>query len=87
MLTIKLSETHTQASQEIPGNLQEELDSLRREVEGLRKALKEGKAQGEAHQLEKPNLLISTRWIVKRFLLLCVKPWKIRRNHASVWMP
>ena len=47
MLTIKLSETHTQASQEIPGNLQEELDSLRREVEGLRKALKEGKAQGE----------------------------------------
>ena len=48
MLTIKLSETHTQASQEIPGNLQEELDSLRREVEGLRKALKEGKVQGEA---------------------------------------
>ena len=47
MLTIKLSETHTQASQEIPGNLQEELDSLRREVEGLRKALKESKAQGE----------------------------------------
>ena len=47
MLTIKLSETHTQVSQEIPGNLQEELDSLRREVEGLRKALKEGKAQGE----------------------------------------
>ena len=47
MLTIKLSETHTQASQEIPGNLQEELDSLRREVEGLRKALKEGKVQGE----------------------------------------
>ena len=39
MLTIKLSETHTQASQEIPGNLQEELDSLRREVEGLRKKL------------------------------------------------
>ena len=48
MLTIKLSETHTQASQEIPGNLQEELDSLRREVEGLRKALKEGKVQGDA---------------------------------------
>ena len=47
MLTIKLSETHTQASQEIPGNLQEELDSLRREVEGLRKALKEGKVQGK----------------------------------------
>ena len=47
MLTIKLSETHTQVSQEISGNLQEELDSLRREVEGLRKALKEGKAQGE----------------------------------------
>ena len=48
MLTIKLSETHTLVSQEIPGNLQEELDSLRREVEGLRKALKEGKVQGEA---------------------------------------
>ena len=47
MLTIKLSETHTQVSQEIPENLQEELDSLRREVEGLRKALKEGKVQGE----------------------------------------
>lgn len=47
MLTIKLSETHSQMSQEIPGNLQEELDSLRREVEGLRKALKEGKFQGE----------------------------------------
>ena len=47
MLTIKLSETHSQVSQEIPGNLQEELDSLRREVEGLRKALKEGKVQGE----------------------------------------
>ena len=47
MLTIKLSETHIQVLQEIPGNLQEELDSLRREVEGLRKALKEGKAQGE----------------------------------------
>ena len=48
MLTIKLSETHSQMSQEIPGNLQEELDSLRREVEGLRKALKEGKVQGDA---------------------------------------
>ena len=48
MLTIKLSETHTQVSQEISGNLQEELDSLRREVEGLRKALKEGKVQGDA---------------------------------------
>ena len=47
MLTIKLSETHTQVSQEIPGNLKEELDSLRREVESLRKALKEGKVQGE----------------------------------------
>ena len=47
MLTIKLSETHSQMSQEIPENLQEELDSLRREVEGLRKALKEGKVQGE----------------------------------------
>ncbi len=48
MLTIKLSETHTQVSQEIPRNLQEELDSLRHEVEGLRKALKEGKVQGDA---------------------------------------
>ena len=48
MLTIKLSETHSQMSQEIPENLQEELDSLRREVEGLRKALKEGKVQGDA---------------------------------------
>lgn len=48
MLTIKLSETHSHTSQEIPGNLQEELDSLRREVEGLRKALKEGKVQGDA---------------------------------------
>lgn len=48
MLTIKLSETHIQVSQEIPGNLQEELDSLRHEVEGLRKALKEGKVQGDA---------------------------------------
>lgn len=47
MLTIKLSETHIQVLQEIPGNLQEELDSLRREVEGLGKALKEGKVQGE----------------------------------------
>ena len=47
MLTIKLSETHSQMSQDIPANLQEELDSLRREVEGLRKALKEGKVQGE----------------------------------------
>ena len=48
MLTIKLSETHSQVSQEIPENLQEELDSLRHEVEGLHKALKEGKVQGDA---------------------------------------
>ncbi|VUW91015.1 DNA polymerase III subunit gamma/tau [Streptococcus vestibularis] len=48
MLTIKLSETDIQVSQEIPENLQEELDSLRHEVEGLRKALKEGKVQGDA---------------------------------------
>lgn len=48
MLTIKLSETHIQVSQEIPENLQEELDSLRHEVEGLRKSLKEGKVQGDA---------------------------------------
>lgn len=48
MLTIKLSETHIQVSQEIPENLQEELDSLRHEVEGLHKSLKEGKVQGDA---------------------------------------
>ena len=48
MLTIKLSETHAQVTQEIPENLQEELDRLRHEVEGLRKALKEGKVQGDA---------------------------------------
>ena len=53
MLTIKLSETHTKISQEIPENLQEELDSLRREVEGLRKALKEGKVQGEVASTRK----------------------------------
>lgn len=47
MLTIKLSETHAQVTQEIPENLKEELDSLRREVEELRKALKEGQSQGQ----------------------------------------
>lgn len=47
MLTIKLSETHAQVTQEIPENVQEELDSLRREVEELRKALKEGQSQGQ----------------------------------------
>lgn len=47
MLTIKLSETHTQVTQEIPENLQEELDRLRHEVEELRKALKEGQSQGQ----------------------------------------
>lgn len=56
MLTIKLSETHSQMSQEIPENLQEELDSLRREVEGLRKALKEGKVQGDALPTRKAKL-------------------------------
>ena len=40
MLTIKLTETSAQVRQDIPANLQEELDSLRREVESLRKALK-----------------------------------------------
>lgn len=45
MLTIKLSETHAQVTQEIPENLQEELDRLRHEVEELRKALKEGQSQ------------------------------------------
>lgn len=45
MLTIKLSETHAQVTQEIPENLQEELDRLRHEVEELRTALKEGKTQ------------------------------------------
>ena len=44
MLTIKLSETHAQLTQE---NLQEELDRLRHEVEELRKALKEGQSQGQ----------------------------------------
>ncbi len=47
MLTIKLSETHVQVTQEIPENLQEELDRLRHEVEELRKALKEGQSQGQ----------------------------------------
>ena len=47
MLTIKLTETSAQVRQDIPANLQEELDSLRREVDSLRKALKEGKVQGE----------------------------------------
>ena len=61
MLTIKLSETHTQASQEIPGNLQEELDSLRREVEGLRKALKEGKVQGEVAPNSKSQTCLSVQ--------------------------
>ena len=75
-------------SQEIPGNLQEELDSLRREVEGLRKALKEGKVQGEQRtNLEKPNLLYQYKVDPERFSLLCVKPWKIWQNHANVWMP
>lgn len=47
MLTIKLSEAHTQVTQEIPENLQEELDRLRHEVEELRKAFKEGQSQGQ----------------------------------------
>ena len=47
MLTIKLTETRAQVRQDIPANLKEELDSLRREVESLRKALKEGKVQGK----------------------------------------
>lgn len=47
MLTIKLSETHAQVTQEIPENLQEELDRLRHEVEELRKALKKGQSQGQ----------------------------------------
>lgn len=47
MLTIKLTETSAQVRQDIPANLQEELDSLRREVDSLRKALKEGAAQGK----------------------------------------
>lgn len=45
MLTIKLSETHAQVTQEIPESLQEELDHLRHEVEELRTALKEGQIQ------------------------------------------
>ena len=47
MLTIKLTETGAQVRQDIPANLKEELDSLRREVESLRKALKEGQVQGK----------------------------------------
>lgn len=47
MLTIKLTETSAQVRQGIPANLQEELDSLRREVDSLRKALKEGPSQGK----------------------------------------
>ena len=47
MLTIKLTETGAQVRQDIPANLQEELDSLRREVESLRKALNEGQVQGK----------------------------------------
>lgn len=47
MLTIKLSEAHAQVTQEIPENLQEELDRLRHEVGELRKALKEGQSQGQ----------------------------------------
>lgn len=47
MLTIKLTETSAQIRQDIPANLQEELDSLRREVDSLRKALKEGPSQGK----------------------------------------
>ena len=47
MLTIKLTETGAQVRQDIPANLQEELDSLRREVDSLRKALKEGQVQGK----------------------------------------
>ena len=48
ILTIKLTETGAQVRQDIPANLQEELDSLRREVDSLRKALKEGQVQGKA---------------------------------------
>ena len=47
MLTIKLTETGAQVRQDIPANLQEELDSLRREVDSLRKVLKEGQVQGK----------------------------------------
>lgn len=47
MLTIKLTETSAQVRQDIPANLQGELDSLRREVDSLRKALKEGPSQGK----------------------------------------
>ena len=47
MLTIKLTETSAQVRQDIPANLQEELDSLRRDVDSLLKALKEGPSQGK----------------------------------------
>ena len=53
MLTIKLTETGVQVRQDIPANLKEELDSLRREVESLRKALKEGKVQGKVAPTQK----------------------------------
>ena len=61
MLTIKLSETHTQVSQEIPGNLQEELDSLRREVEGLRKALKGGQSPRRSSTNSKSQTCLSVQ--------------------------
>ncbi|ATH74830.1 DNA polymerase III subunit gamma/tau [Streptococcus thermophilus] len=53
MLTIKLTETSAQVRQDIPANLQEELDSLRREVDSLRKALKEGPSQGKVASTRK----------------------------------
>ena len=53
MLTIKLTETGVQVRQDIPANLKEELDSLRREVESLRKALKEGQVQGKVTPTQK----------------------------------
>ena len=53
MLTIKLTETSAQVRQDIPANLQEELDSLRREVDSLRKALKEGPSQGKVARTRK----------------------------------
>ena len=87
MLTIKLSETHTQASQEIPGNLQEELDSLRREVEGLRKALKEGKAQGEVAPTRKAKPAYQYKVDREKILTIMRETMEILRNHASVWMP
>lgn len=55
MLTIKLAEAPVGLSQELPDNLQEELQYLRREVDSLRKALNERPVQAPAQQAKKPK--------------------------------